>query len=81
MLVSNSPTGKCLDWGDSVDDAGGGVSDYNLYKVISGTLGVVRGVTVTTLSELQAAWNGYDVLGNDQSSVMEVYLFLPVAYH
>lgn len=69
-VLNVSGSGKCLSVGDDVDDAGGGVCDYNTYQDNSG-LGVVRSDNdVQSLSELQAAWADYDVTTNDTHSTV-----------
>ena len=59
-----------LDWGDDVDDLGGGICDYNIYSPHgSGKLGVVRADPhVASLAELRAAWAGYGAGSNDSHS-------------
>lgn len=69
----------CLYWKDNTVDAGGGVCDRNAYDYSSssGNVGDVRGVTdIISLAELQAAWSGYDVPGNDLNSTV-AYVFRP----
>jgi hypothetical protein len=62
-----------FNWGDSGDDDGGGVCDYNIYGLRgTGDFGSVRSaVNIANLTELRAAWTGYDVAGNDVHSSME----------
>jgi hypothetical protein len=73
--------GMAVEWGDATQDNGGGICDRNVYHLRGAvSLARVRGITASTMAELQAAWNGYDVFGNDLSSTMVVDLFLPVAY-
>lgn len=61
-----------LDWGDSTNDSGGGVCDFNTYNIhTSGVIGNVRAASgITTLAGLIAAWSGYDVAGNDTHSTV-----------
>lgn len=62
-------TAKLINWGDSTHDAGGGIEDYNIYSPGPGKFGIMRAdVDVLTLTELQDAWSGYDVSGNDAHS-------------
>jgi len=67
--LTASGTAKLLSWGNSDNDLGGGVCDYNTYVVGVNKYGLVRADTdVQSLAELQAAWTGYDVAGNDTHS-------------
>lgn len=67
ITVSNAA--DALLWGDDDDDAGGGVCDYNVYRIIpNGVWGSVRGTTVSSLAELRAAWDTYENPGNDEHS-------------
>lgn len=63
-------SGLAIEWGDETQDQGGGLCDRNVYYLRGGKLGKIRGTAVSTLPEMQAAWGGYDVVGNDQSSLL-----------
>jgi hypothetical protein len=61
--------GKGIDWGAASEDAGGCVCDENVYSVTgTATLGTVRGTAIAKLSDLRAAWTGYDQSNNDRNS-------------
>lgn len=61
---------QAIFWADTIGDAGGGVCDYNTYVAKNGgTLGTIRGKTLTTLADLTAAWNGYGVANDTHSSL------------
>jgi len=70
--ITTTGTAVALDWGDSTNDSGGGVCDFNSYNVHSSLIiGNVRLTAgITTLAGLQAAWSGYDVSGNDTHSTV-----------
>jgi len=77
ILTNNSiaatSTADVFDWGDSADDSGGSVCDYNAYDIsaTSGNVGSVYGTSgITTLVGLQAAWDTYDVTTNDDHSTL-----------
>lgn len=61
---------QALDWGDTVDDLGGGVCNRNRYEIrSSGGYGRVRSTTgITTIAGLRAAWSGYGDSTNDANS-------------
>lgn len=64
-------TAKLINWGDSTNDLGGGIEDYNVYSSGPSRFGIMRADTdVLTLAELQAAWTGYDVANNDTHSTL-----------
>jgi hypothetical protein len=65
-----APAGYAVEWGDATQDNGGGICDRNTYRLQGGKLAKIRGKLVSTLAEMQAAWSGYDVSGNDKSSVV-----------
>jgi hypothetical protein len=63
-----SGTGSHLQIGGDVDDAGGGVSDYNKYSP-SSNFGVVRASSgIATLAGIKAAWVGYGDGTNESHS-------------
>lgn len=65
-----SGTGKALSLGGDVDDAGGGICDYNTYQNNSGLGSVRNDADVQSLAELRAAWADYDVTTNDSNSTI-----------
>lgn len=61
--------GQVISWDDATGDAGGNVSDQNVYNATgTASLGTVRGTAVSTLAQLRAAWVGYDRPANDRCS-------------
>ena len=57
-------------WGDSSQDLGGGICDYNTYDINgSGNYGYVYGTAeIATLAAVRTAWGAYDVTTNDANS-------------
>lgn len=61
--------GNAMDWADSAGDAGGSVSDQNVYCISgSASLGNVRGAAVASIPAIRMAWSAYDMPGNDRNS-------------
>lgn len=61
--------GTIFSIGTASDDSGGSVVDENVYAITgSATLGSIRGNAVTKLTEVRAAWSGYDRPVNDRNS-------------
>jgi len=69
--LTTTGTAVALDWGDSTNDSGGGVCDFNSYNVhSSGVIGNVRAALgITTLAGLIAAWSGYGGSNDTHSTV------------
>lgn len=70
-----------LDWGDDTDDAGGGICNYNYYQLLGqGVTASIRSdIGLTDMAGIRAAWDGYDVSGNDGNS-MYGYVYPRRAY-
>lgn len=65
-VIEVSGSASAIQWGGASVSDGGAVSDYNTYILKDGaTLGSVRGVTVSTLAELQAAWASNGLPGDN----------------
>lgn len=65
----HAPIGTLISWDNSSGDAGGCISDQNGYLVSqAGSWGILRGVSITDLNSLRAAWSGYDQPYNDTNS-------------
>ena len=61
--------GSLISWDNSSGDGGGNECDQNVYNAAgSATWGSVRGMTISSLADLKAAWSSYDRPGNDQNS-------------
>jgi hypothetical protein len=73
QIEARGANATLLFWGGSSSSNGGGVSDYNRYALAaSAALGSVRGQSVSSLADIQAAWvsDGLpgDVATNDANS-------------
>ncbi len=59
---------QALLWSGASGSTGGATSDGNEYVLDGASLGAVRGVTVTDLAELQAAWASDGLTGDDTAN-------------
>lgn len=78
FIELRGPALRALAWADGSESTGGAASDGNMFALHDGAvLGSVRGETVTTLAELQAAWTSHGLAGdratNDAESSLDSY--------